>query len=235
MTSGEDRRKKKANNKTKVEKRQRDPRATRETILKAAEKLFISKGFDGTTMSEVARLGDVNQSLIHYYFGTKKGLLLEVMRRHLVFYGAKMRERMSGLDESDEFLKDSVEAYFRFLNDFPDFVRMGSWFNLFFQKNPLTMRDQSVGVPEEDEAQRYIYELVDNIDLKVEEMQERGEVRSDLNPAVFQVLVYCIVEHWYEAKNRLLRRLRPEERSAVTDETYLDAAVKVLLEGVLSR
>ena len=47
---------------------------TRETIMDAAEDLFSKHGFHGVTMREVARKAEVDQALLHYYFGTKAGL-----------------------------------------------------------------------------------------------------------------------------------------------------------------
>ncbi|MBL8644943.1 MAG: TetR family transcriptional regulator [Rhodospirillaceae bacterium] len=54
---------------------------TRERILDAAEYLFASKGFDGTSTREiVARSGDTIGS-VNYHFGSKNSLLDEVIRR----------------------------------------------------------------------------------------------------------------------------------------------------------
>jgi TetR/AcrR family transcriptional regulator len=62
--------------KTKTEKK-RNPRseqATRQLILAVALKLFAQRGFDGTTISEVARQAGVAQPLLHYYFKSKTAL-----------------------------------------------------------------------------------------------------------------------------------------------------------------
>jgi len=47
---------------------------TRERILAAAEELFLERGFDGASMSALARAAGVNQSLISHHFGSKRGL-----------------------------------------------------------------------------------------------------------------------------------------------------------------
>lgn len=216
-------------------KQKRNPEKTRAAILKAAEKLFINKGFDATRVKEIAVLAGVNQSLIHHYFKTKHELFLEVMRRHLVKLGSKLQKYMSGVEEGPDFLKDSVKAYFDFLRSYPDFIRMGSWFTLFFQQNPVSVRDQSIGDPADDAAQGYIYDLVDSNEKKIKQLQEEGFLRKDIDGPLMQLITYCLVEHWLESKNRLLRRLRPEQRESVCDEAFLDAAIKILLEGASPR
>lgn len=44
-------------------------------ILEAAERLFASKGFDGTTVRDIADEAGVNIAMISYYFGSKEKLM----------------------------------------------------------------------------------------------------------------------------------------------------------------
>lgn len=48
---------------------------SRDKILKAAEELFSTKGFDGTSVREVAEKAGVNKALIFYYFKSKEEIL----------------------------------------------------------------------------------------------------------------------------------------------------------------
>ena len=48
---------------------------TRGRILKAAEDLFSEKGFDGTSVSQIADKAGVTKPLIYYYFKNKRGVL----------------------------------------------------------------------------------------------------------------------------------------------------------------
>lgn len=43
-------------------------------ILEAAEKLFLEKGFDLTSTTQIAKEAGCNQALVHYYFRTKDNL-----------------------------------------------------------------------------------------------------------------------------------------------------------------
>jgi len=44
-------------------------------ILAIAEQLFAEKGFDGTSVRDIAQLANVNLAMISYYFGSKEKLL----------------------------------------------------------------------------------------------------------------------------------------------------------------
>jgi AcrR family transcriptional regulator len=51
---------------------------TEDKILEAAKEIFISKGFDGARMQEIADLADINKALLHYYFRSKDKLFKAV-------------------------------------------------------------------------------------------------------------------------------------------------------------
>lgn len=52
----------------------------RESIVSAARELFLQRGYRGTTLRAVAGAAGVDQALIAYHFGSKKGLFADVMQ-----------------------------------------------------------------------------------------------------------------------------------------------------------
>ena len=52
----------------------------RDKILSCAEVLFAKEGFKGTSVRVIAEAAQCNQAMIHYYFGNKNNLYLEVFR-----------------------------------------------------------------------------------------------------------------------------------------------------------
>lgn len=59
--------------------RKRDSAATREALLAAATELFTSRGFDRTSVRDIAAKAEVNQALVFRYFGSKEELLGAVL------------------------------------------------------------------------------------------------------------------------------------------------------------
>ncbi|SDD08737.1 TetR/AcrR family transcriptional regulator [Actinokineospora iranica] len=55
--------------------RKRDAAATKEALLAAATELFTTRGFDRTSVRDIAALAEVNQALVFRYFGSKEALL----------------------------------------------------------------------------------------------------------------------------------------------------------------
>ncbi len=52
---------------------------SRDRILDAALKLFSEKGFNGTTVKEIAHDAEVSKALIYYNFESKEAILLEIL------------------------------------------------------------------------------------------------------------------------------------------------------------
>src|ERR1700694_1607082 len=52
-----------------------------DAILDAAKGAFADKGFEGTSIAEIARIADISDGLVYRYFRNKRDLLYEVLRK----------------------------------------------------------------------------------------------------------------------------------------------------------
>jgi AcrR family transcriptional regulator len=59
------------------------PIDTRERILDVAERLFGERGFPATPLRDITAEAGVNIASVNYHFGSKEGLLAEVLERRL--------------------------------------------------------------------------------------------------------------------------------------------------------
>ena len=60
--------------------RRRGPSTTRAAVLAAAQQAFEEQGYAATSLREIARRAGVDASLIVHFYGSKTGLLAEVVR-----------------------------------------------------------------------------------------------------------------------------------------------------------
>ncbi len=96
----------------------------REHILITAELLFGEKGFDGTSVRDIAQSAGVNLAMISYYFGSKEKLLESLIEFRTGYaYGIleelNKDESLSPWDKMDslvDFYVDRVLNNFRFHN-----------------------------------------------------------------------------------------------------------------------
>ena len=102
-----------------------------EQILQTAEELFLEKGVDATSTTDIAKKVGCNQALVHYYFRTKENLFMQIFAKKstMVFECLKLSE---GADFQTA-LNDFIDAYFELL--------MNNRRLPFFIINELIMRD----------------------------------------------------------------------------------------------
>ncbi len=69
---------------------------TRERIIAAASKVLAEKGYEATTLREISREAQAAPGLVHYYFGGKDQLLVEVLQAA----GQRFHQRLERLVEN---------------------------------------------------------------------------------------------------------------------------------------
>ncbi|MGD8650299.1 MAG: TetR/AcrR family transcriptional regulator, partial [Desulfobacterales bacterium] len=87
--------------------KKRDPEATREALLDAAEIVFLEKGFGNTALSEIANRAGLTKSLIHHYYGSKKNLWREVKQRRFDTYSHQQLDMLSDAPPTEDLLRNS--------------------------------------------------------------------------------------------------------------------------------
>ena len=60
-------------------KQKRDAELTKRKILQTSMKLFSFKGFDATTVDDIASKSNINKAMVYYYYKNKAGLYEQVM------------------------------------------------------------------------------------------------------------------------------------------------------------
>lgn len=73
-------------------------------IVDAMRDSVARRGAAGSTFEHVAREAGVSRGLLHYYFGTKERLLVEVVRRDTELRVARLDERLSEARSVDDVL-----------------------------------------------------------------------------------------------------------------------------------
>jgi AcrR family transcriptional regulator len=98
---------------------------TRETILKAAKQALLDSGYAGLSTRKIAEAAGVPLSQIHYHFGSKQGLVLDVLaeeNRMLLERQRRMYQEEMPLwkqwEQACDFLEDDLESgYVRVLQE----------------------------------------------------------------------------------------------------------------------
>ncbi|PKP20853.1 MAG: TetR/AcrR family transcriptional regulator [Bacteroidetes bacterium HGW-Bacteroidetes-21] len=85
------------------------------TILNAARKVFVQKGYDGARMQEIADEAGINKALLHYYFRNKEKLFLAIFVEALESFIPKIGEILQDNSSLFEKIEKITEVYINML------------------------------------------------------------------------------------------------------------------------
>jgi len=89
--------------------------AKRETILKKSAELFARAGYDGTSLTDIAKACGTSKALHYHYYANKEALLSDIIRDHLQELVDVVREARtvegSPRERLEALVKALLEAY----------------------------------------------------------------------------------------------------------------------------
>jgi len=198
--------------------RTNNPELSQAKILASAQTLFIENGFDGTSMSAIAKHSRVTQSMIHHYFGSKEALWQAVKKLSYDEYLAHQQSLLD-LEEGDiaTFTEHSIQSRFQFFQDNPQTARLLLW---------LQIQEDPSGMETGQEIGRQLLE-------KIRQAQAEGQLRDDIASENILAMSIALTTHWFQSRHVIenITGILPEERETA-DSAYLDAILKVFLDGL---
>jgi AcrR family transcriptional regulator len=91
-------------------------------IVDAMRTSVARRGSSGSTFDHVAREAGVSRGLLHYYFGSKEQLLVEVVRRDCELRMDVLDERLAEARTADDFIDLLVFSLEEVVRNEPDFI-----------------------------------------------------------------------------------------------------------------
>ncbi len=154
---------------------------THEKILAAARKIFVEHGFAGASMGKIAKLAEVNHSLIFHHFGNKEKLWSAV--KHSMAREREPDKKSKLLPDTAQPYKDFLQELFsnciRFYRNNPDIVRMINWQRLEYDKQ------QNIGITVSTESQAWL--------VAFKHYQQEGDINVTLKVEFILTLILSIV------------------------------------------
>jgi len=98
--------------------------ATRDSILKAATKVFAKHGFDGGRVEQISKAAKSYDRMIYYYFGSKEGLFIAVLEEMYARFNEAESDLRLDLEEPVEALKVIIDFMASYYQKHPEFVTL---------------------------------------------------------------------------------------------------------------
>ena len=166
---------------------------TRENIVKTALALFLRKGYEKTSLNDIAREVGISKPAIYHYFKNKDELIHQV----LTLFFEEMRKWSKSRFESCETLKDLLRAFFQSLKSFREVA--GILLGERKKKVSYSFLELFLATSRKDPSIRKRIEegfLLTRKFLKDQlvRAQRSGEIRKDIDCETFAFQIHALIE-----------------------------------------
>jgi AcrR family transcriptional regulator len=153
-------------------------------IIAAMRAAVGARGVAGSTFDHVAREAGVSRGLLHYYFGTKERLLVEVVRRDCDIRMELLDEVFAAARTADDLVAGMVQSLEQMLADDPGFIAL--IFELF-----TTSRHNAELAPEMRELMRRVREHVAG---RLDEKAREGTVELAAPADAIAIVLFSLAD-----------------------------------------
>lgn len=123
-------------------RREREKQARHDAILDAAELVFSEKGYERTSMDDIARTANLSRALLYVYFKDKSAIQRGIMLRAGESLRRRFDEARQTADSGLEQISAMGQAYYLFYQEEPDYF------------DALTQAPIAMGEADENQAEQ---------------------------------------------------------------------------------
>jgi AcrR family transcriptional regulator len=153
-------------------------------IVEAMRRSVPSLGIAGSTFDHVAREAGVSRGLLHYYFGTKERLLVEVVRR-------ESDVRLERIEEAIEASKDAEDVLAALVRGFEDFLGEGPGAPvMLYEMLTLAQRNEEIAAELAILGRRTRSHLSDALERK----RETGVLALRVDPELAALFLFALAD-----------------------------------------
>lgn len=170
-------------------------RNSREDVVGAAGRMFAARGYDGTSMRDLAKVLGLRGSSLYSHIGSKQDLLVEVVRRGAEFFEASAAAAAmdgSGRDQLRALVSGHIEVVLDHRDEVRTFLNEARSLDKGHRTKILEARNQ--------------YEAV--FRSAVKQGISDGSISGDVDPVLSSIFLLSIlnaVDRWYSESGRLSR------------------------------
>jgi AcrR family transcriptional regulator len=188
--------------------------ATRDSILRAAVKVFAKHGFDGGSVEKISKAARSYDRMIYYYFGSKEGLVIAVIEE--TYRRFNEAESALALDPAQpvESLKAVVRFIVSYYRSHPEFVTLLNSENLHRGKH----------ISKSLSAREYSSPAIGIIEQLLRSGAAQGVFRADLSARDLYMMIAAL-GYFYQSNRFTLSAFLGEDLQAPEAVEHWDGFV----------
>lgn len=164
-------------------------RQRREQLLRVGRALFAEKGFEGTSVEEIALRADVSKPVVYEHFGGKEGMYAVIVDREVQALLDALTGALSQRGHPKQLVERAALALLSYIENSPDGFR-------------ILVRDSPVA-----QATGTFSSLIGDVATQVEGLLAHQFVKRGLDPSVAPIYSQMLVgqvaltgQHWAEVR-----------------------------------
>jgi AcrR family transcriptional regulator len=154
---------------------ERKKEETTQKIIQAALALFKQRGFDATTMEQIAQEADIARGTLYNYFPVKEAILNIYIQRSFSRQNSERAVRLQEMPDTRSRMRFIFQALMEGVQAQKEI----------FEKYMVYRMQKTLSLRPEEDMKSGLYRLGTEI---IELGQKSGELRSDLSPAMLEDL-----------------------------------------------
>ena len=114
-----------------MNRREAELQAREKYVIDAAQKILFEKGFEAATLVEIAERAEISRPTLYKYFKSKEEIFLAVHMRGMKIRWRMLKKGMAAREDPAEKLYAFGEAYYEFVNKYPEYLRIQLFWDSF--------------------------------------------------------------------------------------------------------
>lgn len=190
-------------------------------ILNAAKTLFSSKGYEGTSVSAIAKLANISKANIYHHYSSKEDLYLAVLQTAYAEY-IDLPNTLADTHDLTQCVQQFVHTHMQTL--------FGNE-----QNARLLLQEIVMGNPQRGEhlAREVFWDSRQRFIAAIEHAQQAGQIRSDIEPGLAVMLLLAPNIFSFMAKHVLPHFPNNEYRQ--DPQIFSEQMTDLLMHGLLPR
>ncbi len=195
-----------------------EPSNTEERILKEAMRLFLERGYHGTSIEDITKASGLTKGALYWHFKSKEELLNRIMKE---FESRFLDGLIKSVQEVQGGTLDKIEKYFRYNAAF-------SYYNRELCVSFTTLAAELVGAHHGTEPEfRRIYkkyqEFLSNLVLRG---KEEKVIEEDIDPDLAALTIIAfhdgVLIRWFMSQNE------------IDGKAYVNTFKKIIFQGLMA-
>ena len=172
------------------DRKKREKEQRRQSIIDAAERLFLEKGYDDVTMNDIAKEVELNRATIYLYFENKEALCFAVILRGMRILNEMVKSHVKNASYTQK-INAWGSTYYLFFQLYPQYIQV---YNL-FQSGRFDL--SSLRRPAWDDVGEIIRlqkEMFDILHSAIKTERGTGTISSDVDSRYATILIISTVD-----------------------------------------